>query len=145
MCNKITHLFFIPLLTQGLSILLQTDGVKAGRDVNASLSLSPLLLCGPIPDEKSAVFSSFSFSSVFFSYFSSTLARSNSQKRGGAGTARKLLFVAPFLVRLYSDAHWDLRELLPSALKLLRFSWAFLALWSNGSFLPHSCKWSCKK
>lgn len=58
MCNNITHLFFFsPLLTQGLRILLQADGVKAGWDVNTFLSpIITLLLCGPIPDKKQVLY-----------------------------------------------------------------------------------------
>lgn len=99
----------------------------------------------------SAICSFSSFSSVLFSYFFSALAGSNSQETGAAGTARILLLATLSLLQLYWDAHWDCtgtwensRELLPSAFKLLKFSWSFLASWSNGSFLPQSCRWSRK-
>lgn len=154
MCNNITHLFFFfPSAYTGTKNLVASRWSEGRLGCeHFSLSYNHIITVWPNTWQKTSAICSFSsFSSVLFSYFFSALAGSNSQETGAAGTARILLLATLSLLQLYWDAHWDCtgtwensRELLPSAFKLLKFSWSFLASWSNGSFLPQSCRWSRK-
>lgn len=127
--------------------------MKAGWDVNTFLSpIITLILCGPIPDKKQVLYVPFPpfplcFSATFSVRWLEVTARKQELQELPVYCFLQLLS----LLQLYWDAHWDCtgtwensRELLPSAFKLLKFSWSFLASWSNGSFLPQSCRWSRK-